>query len=356
MSNLKIEWREDRKRWQVTYYLDGRRKRPLFEEKPEALNFKRKIELGLAPESKDTITLEESGRKYFDMVSEKKSAKSKSNDKRYINLQFHFMTAVRGIERLGTVRLEDMQSFRDWLTVQREFDDKPMNMGPSSINRCLRTLSAFYIQHVRWGDLASNPCEYLEMLPVDENSRAAMSGEQYLKTLEKAQGWLKPVLQFMYLTGAPAICVERLRWEDVDLVKRVYSTMRKKGPRAKIKRVYQKMSAETFALLVMLRNAWPVAEGSVFRDSEGTPLLADRVTREGNSTIRAANVHGVTLYGLRHALASDLTTAGVATEIVRQAMGHGSISTTQRYANKNGNPAVARALESVRGGSLVAER
>jgi integrase len=60
------------------------------------------------------------------------------------------------------------------------------------------------------------------------------------------------------------------------------------------------------------------------------------------------------MYSLRHALASDLTNANVATEIVRQAMGHASIQTTQRYANKGGLQAVANALTQVRGGSLVA--
>lgn len=356
--SVKIRWREDRQAYEVTYYLHGKRKRPLFREKPEALNFKRKIELGLSPEDRDSISIDEAGKKYFAGPSARKSKASRRNDKRYINLHFHFMTYERGIERLASVRLEDMEAFRDWLATLSEYDDKPMKMGPSTVNRCLAVMKHFYIQHVRWRSIIETPCLYLEFLSSEEKPREAAGGAQYLSALDKSPDWFKPVMQFVYLTGAPGSCVERLKWADVDFVGRTYAMFRKKGKEAKWKRIPMQMTDSVFALLIMVRNLWPSTEGPVFRDGAGRALLADRICKTGSRAFKAAGFANLTLYSMRHGLASDLTAANVATEIVRQAMGHASISTTQKYANKIGSKPVVGAIDTVRkqmgGGSLVA--
>ena len=263
------------------------------------------------------------------------------------------MTYERGIERLSTVQLEDMEAFRDWMVVQTEWDKRPMRMGPSSVNRCLRVMKHFYKKHVMWKNLTDTPCMYLEFLECEDVIRGAMTSEQYELALAKTEDWFKPVFKFTRHTGAPPSCIERLTWADVNLAARSFSLLRKKGHKAKWKRINLPMTDETFALLVQVRNQWPTAEGAVFRDQVGRPLLADRICKVANRAIRAAGIEGLTFYSLRHALATDLTDANVATEIVRLAMGHSSMSTTQRYSNKAGLKTIAGALQSVRGAQLV---
>lgn len=353
--SVKVDYRPDRKKWQVTFYLDGKRKRPLFAEKPKAEDFARKIRMGLAPEDVNTITLAEASQLYYTRVSVRKNAKSRSNDKRYLNLQEHFMFAERGIERIGTVALEDMEAFRNWLEAKPVYMDEQVLMGANSINRCLRVLKHFYKKHVQWKNIGDSPCLYLDMLDVIVSERPAMSGEQYLKTLEAClPGWPKETVQFTFLTGIPPTAIERLDWTDVNLANRSYSILRKKGVKAQWRRIPMGLSEPAFAMLVDIRNRTGATEGPVFRDECGRRLLADRVSREANAAIRRAGVTGVTFYGLRHALATDSTAAGIATEVVRQIMGHQSIATTQRYANKVKLSVVTEALESVRGGKLVA--
>lgn len=352
--SVTVEFREDRKKFQVTYYLLGKRKRPLFDSKTEADNFARRVKLGIAEIRDTSITADEAGKAYFARVSERKSKKSRCNDKRYINLHFHFMTYERGIDRLGSVELEDMEAFRDWLLVQKEYDGKALNMGPSTVNRCLAVMKHFYKRHVQWKNISDSPCTYLEFLSSEQKARRAMSLDQYLLALNKAETWVKVVLQFSFLTGAPPVCIERMVWDDVDFQGRTFSVLRKKGAKAKPKRTMLPMIDDVFALLMALRNTTSEVNGPVFRDDRGMPLVADRISKASNRVIRAAGVEGVTLYGLRHALASDLTAANVATELVRQAMIHSSITTTQLYANKSGMTSLVNAIESVRGGSLVA--
>lgn len=359
--SVKVEFRKDRKKFQVTYYVEGKRKRPLFQSKLEADNFARKVRLGIAELESETITIDEAGSKYFELVSSvKKSPKSKSNDKLYINLHYHFMTYERGIERLGTVALEDLEAFRDWLPALRvqPWDEKPkaMRWSNSTTNRCLRVIKAFYRQHIRWKAIERDPGFYLEFLDAEAKERSAMTPGQYAMAREKTEAWFRPTFDFMYATGTPASSVSRMQWSDVQFVERQYTTWRKKGRKARIKRVTFGMTSDAFAILIAIRNAWPAVEGAVFRDKSGRPLLADRITRIANQAIRDAGIREqVSMYGARHALATDMTEANVATEQVRRAMGHQSIVTTQGYANKVGLKVIANAVETVRGGSLVAE-
>jgi integrase len=359
--SVTIEWREDRQRWQVTYWLDSKRKRPMFRERPEAENFARKITLGLGAEDHNSITIEEAGQRYFYSDSQTKSRVSMANDRRYLNLHFHFMTYERGIERLASVRLEDVEAFRDWLPKQTEYDNKPMKWGPKTVNRCLVTIKRLYRRHIQWKNIADTPCIYLDFLDVDDtqvNERAAATGEQYLAALAQSEDWFKPVMQFIYLTGAPGSCVERLKWEDVDFDNRTYSFLRKKGCKAKWKRIHLKMTEEVFSLLILMRNKWQGADGPVFRDNKGRPLLADRICKAGSRAFKKAGFEGITNYCMRHGLASDMTAANIATEIIRQALGHANIATTQRYANKIGSKPILEAIATVRtqnsGGNLVA--
>lgn len=352
--SVNISFRKDREKWQVTYWHLGKRKRPLFDEKREADNFARQVRLGLTPETRDSITIAEASKQYFERVSGRKNSKSRINDRRYLNLHFHFMTVERGIEKLRTIELADVEAFRDWLPRQKEYDGKEMSMGPGTVNRCLRVLKHFFKRHVQWKSIPESPCLYLEFLEEVPTERKVMTVEQYQAMFEKLESWMQPVVYFSFLTGAPPSCIERLTWADVDLQARTFSLLRKKGARAQWKRIPMAMTEPTFALLVAIRNQWPVAEGEVFRDNRGCRIRADRITRKAGEALKAAGIKGVTLYGLRHALASDLTMAGTPTELVRQAMGHQSIATTQRYANKLHLTAISGALESVRGGSLVA--
>jgi site-specific recombinase XerD len=349
--SVKIEYRKDRLRWQVTFYYDGQRRRRLFASELEARNFSRKIQLGISPEAATSTTVEEAIKKYYESVSFRKNKNSKINDKRYLNLLFHFMTEERGIEHLKTVQLDDMEAFRDWLPLQTEYDGKPMKMGSSTVNRLLRVIKHFFRKHVQWKTIVESPCYHLELLEAEENARPPMTKDQFLKSFEAAPQWFKPVFRFIYLTGAPPSCVERLVWSDVDFSSKTIWLTRKKGSKAKWKRVPIPMIDEAHALLLEQRAIYP--EGNVFRNESGTKLDAHWCSSTGNKAIKRAGLKGVTLYGLRHALATELTEANVATELVRQALGHSSISTTQKYLKNIQNKTLVAAVSGVRGG-LVA--
>ncbi len=352
MSSVKVFYRNDRKKFQVTYYLNGVRKRPLFNCKSEADSFARKISLGLSPEDQGAVRIEDAIKRYYENVSLKKSSHSHCNEKRCLNLLYHFMTAERGITRLKSVGLEDVEAFRDWMLSLTEFDGKPTRMGPSTVNRMLAVIKHFFKKNVQWRNITDSPCLYLDLLDAEYKERRAMTQDEYDRMFARVPEWYKPLLQFMRLTGAPPSTIERLTFADIDFSIRTFYLRRKKGAKARWKRIALPMTDKVFAILIKQRNGSAGLDGHVFKDDCGRPMLADRICRIGNKAIRDAGLTHVTLYCLRHALASDLTAAHIPTEIVRQVMGHASISTTQRYANKVGNQVLEAALSLVRGGNL----
>jgi len=368
--SVTVSFRKDRNRYRVNYYLaDGTRKKRLFVERSAAEKFAESVSLGKQPEDEDSITIDQAGKKYFQSESVRKDPKSRSNEKLYINLHHFYMTEVCGHAYLSSVSLSDLEGFREWLPTLTEqpwqnecpeikgelLPRKKMRWGPKTVNRCLAIMKHFYRRHVQWKSIPSNPTEYLELMDAEDVIRPAMSADQFdlmLAKIRPQDQWAVRPLRFMYLTGSPAICVQRLNRTDVNFPDRTYSTLRKKGRKAKWKRSYFGMTDEVFAEFVAAINEWPDQDGAVFRDFGGRRILADRLTEIGNDAIRAAGLKGITLYGLRHALATDLTEANVATEKVRQAMGHASIATTQRYANKVSLRSVALDIQSVRGARL----
>lgn len=348
ITSIKVKFRADREKWQVSYWCDRKRKRPLFVTKQEAENFARKLSKGITPDQSDSIPLSEAIQTYSDEVSKKKA--SSANDTRYFNLMFHFMTEIRGIDLLGEVRLQDLEAFQSWLLETKSVGDESLNMGPSTVNRAFHSIRHFFKKHIQWGNISESPCLYLDNLETEENERRAMTSDEFSLALKHCPEWFKAPFTFIHLTGAPPSCIERLEWSDVDFESRTYRMRRRKGPKAKWKVYQHQMTDAVYSLLLAQRSRFVDASPAVFRNETGGPLLADWCSKVGNASIKAAGLKDVTLYCLRHGLATDLTNANVATEIVRQVMGHASITTTQRYAKRAKSDVLKNALTLVRGG------
>jgi len=348
--SVKKVFRKDRNKWQVTYWLEHKRHRPLFDSEREADDFVRKVKLGFSRRSENSITLDTAIKSYFNDVSKKrKSLKSQKSDKRYFNLLCGFMERDREIKYLSEIKLQDLEAFQIWLSQIDEFLGEPVSMGPATINRAFNSIRHLFKKHVQWGNIEASPCLYLDNLKSEENARRAITADEFQRLMGFVHEADRPTVQFMYYTGAPNSCIERLTFNDVDFEKRTFAFRREKGGR--LSRIDLPMIDEVYELLIQQRIRF--GSGPVFRTRRGHPIKADWLSKLGTRAIRAAGLRGVVLYSLRHALATDMTDANVATEVARQAMGHRSISTTQRYSKNAKSKTLTGALSLVRGG-LVA--
>lgn len=351
---MSIRYRPDRKKWEASVLVHGQRKRPLFQSKREAVEFEREFRLGKIGLKREAAspTIDEAFSAYFEQESAQKNPISAKNDRRYLGLTFHFLTVVRRLELLDEVELDDLKALRKWLKNEQRVDhDYKGAWSPATVNRCMATLKVLFSQQVQSGKLKSDPCLYLDNLPIEPIRRRAMTPVEYETIFDAAPEWFRPALSFMRITGARPSSICRLTWEHVDLSKRVLVLKSKKGAKGKVRIIPVPIGNDLFAILVAERNRRPMAAPSdfVFKNEHDEPLAAEWMSKIGNRVIRRCGLRGVSLYGLRHALAVDLTEAGVPTEVVRQALGHSNISTTQRYAQNIHLGVVADAVERVRG-------
>lgn len=337
---MSVTFRKDRNKWQASWGSGPERQRPLFDSKREADAWVASCKTSGA----DAITIDDAIKIYFGDVSPTKSRSSESNEKRYFNLMFHFLTRVRNKVYLRDVKYSDMVSFQKWLGEPRVYDGKPMNWAPATVNRAFNSIKDLFVYFVRDEKIPSSPCDYLGQLQHEENSRRPMTADEFALAFKAAPEWFKPAMGFIHLTASAPSSVARFKKSDINFDKNEIVITRRKGAKGRWRRITQPM---TEALRHLLENLPAAKHGFVFSNEAGEPLTAEWCSRVGNRAIKAAGLDGVVLYCARHALASDLTDANVSLEVVRQLMGHSNIRTTQRYA-KPKQETLANALKLVR--------
>ena len=98
------------------------------------------------------------------------------------------------------------------------------SVSPVSVNIELRTLKAFLNTVVRWGNLEHNPFNKQPFATVPEFSPLFFTKGDFQKLLNVLKhSWLKEAVVFTVLTGLRRGELINLRWQDVDLQRRIFT-------------------------------------------------------------------------------------------------------------------------------------
>jgi site-specific recombinase XerD len=356
---MSLRFRPDRKKWELSIKDGGKRKRLLFDTKREAADHLAPPVTDSKPvclETQSSITLESAIASYFSARSSTKSRCSKAGERRTFNLKYHFLVSEKGLTYLDQVRYSHLVELQNWLGQPRVYKGKQMHWSPSTVNRAFNSIKDFYVYWVRNETLKSSPAVHVKSLSAPENARRPMTDEEYVRVHRASDDWFRPVVTFMYMSASASSSVARFRWEDVNFEAKEVTITRRKGKSAPWRRKTYPMLDDMAKLLADYRLSYPLAKQRdvVFRNEHGKALTAEWCSRVGMRAVRAAGLSGVYFYGLRHALASDLTDANVSMEVIRQLMGHSNIRTTQRYAQPKSDTMIA-ALRLVRGQEMPPE-
>lgn len=147
------------------------------------------------------------------------------------------------------------------------------------------------------------------------------------------------LLLFLYNTGARIAEALGVRVEDLEFGRRPQIRLRGKGNRERVCPLWRETAV---ALGRLLERQPPPAGGSIFRSARGASL-----TRDGAAYIIEKHVRGasqgtpalrrlrVTPHVFRHSCAVALLQSGVDLVVIRDYLGHASVSTTSRYVSSN---------------------
>jgi integrase len=149
------------------------------------------------------------------------------------------------------------------------------------------------------------------------------------------------VLRVLLATGARPIEIMSLRWADLDLADRVFRLDRHKGDEHAGKDILL-----TPAAVAALRAVPKTSSPFVFFSPYSESGYVTKIEAAWADALKAAGLHKVRPYDLRHSFASLTIGKGVSLYVTGKLLGHKHASTTQRYAHLERS--VARsALDSV---------
>ncbi len=205
---------------------------------------------------------------------------------------------------------------------------------PVTVNIELRNLRACFNTALRWKLISSNPFSGLKLVPVPEQSPVFFSRTDFQKLLNAIETkWLKEIVIFAVLTGMRISEIVNLRWQDVDLQKRIIQIQ--SNPTFKTKQGRKRV-------LPVNNTAFSLLEAKHGKDTSeyvftlnGKKILEDWLSHSFKQAVRDAKLQDGRLHfhSLRHTFASWLVQDGVSLYEVQKLLGHSSSAVTQVYSH-----------------------
>jgi integrase len=249
-----------------------------------------------------------------------------------------------GGRRLDSVRLLDVQQLVD--------DLRARGLSPRTVRLAHAALGGAFKQAIRWGALASNPADLVELPGQERKEVRALSPDEIKAFRGAAVGDRHAALfDFMLATGCRPGEALALRWGDLDLeggramirraLTRVDGKLAMKDPKTKSSRRTIPLPKSVVPALEAHRRAqaeqrmklgpdYARALDLVFANELGLPLEAKNVVRRHlRPILERAKIKGaVRLYDLRHSHATALLAAGVHPKVAAERLGHATTRLT----------------------------
>jgi site-specific recombinase XerD len=306
-------------------------------------------------EIEQSYSIAEEFQLFLDTDSAQKGQRSAKADEYFLGIVSFFFRTVRKIEYINQVRLEDLQLLQIWLAKRQELPGGKIKVpwADPTLEFYSRVLKKFFRKMFHVERIHRNPCTLWKVPKGSAIQRRPMTIQEFSQLHAMAPDWFKPILMFIRLTGSRGASVASLTWEDVHFDSHTLILRSRKGGLKQTKLIPIPMYPALFEFLEVERKKNPTAapKHPVFWGPQYAPVTAQDITTEGSRLIKLVGLRGkVVLYSLRHALAAEMTAAGVPLEITRQAMGHSSINQTSHYAKGIASSVVGEAFAQIRSG------
>lgn len=217
--------------------------------------------------------------------------------------------------------------------VDRYKTERLHKISPVTVNIELRTLRSAFSTAVRWELISSNPFKKVSFASCPELPPRFFSHADFQKLISAVEEpWLKDLVLFATMTGMRRGELVNLRWDDVDLERRLVSIHSRPDFKTKMgKRRTIPLSDAAYQVLIKRRT---LEAGDFVFTIGGTPISPSWVTHRFKHYVRRAKLPGaLRFHHLRHTFASWLVQADTPIFAVQKLLGHSDIKVTQVYAH-----------------------
>jgi integrase len=320
-------------RYRVDYYDQwGRRCRPSFPTKREAEDHKKlllqQFATGQREASPDDMSIKDAIEKYGTLRSEGKV--SKDQDRIYFHRLYDFLLDECGlysVQEITPLHMEQFQALR------------ATKVAGSTVNREFNTYRNFFTTLVRWGSIAKSPTDDLENLPVNPHLRKPWTVEQTQAVINVLPRLYGDFIFAMAVGGFRNVELRNMTWRDVDFERRVViakSRKNKGGLKARVVPMTQEMAIFFSTKRDQAPMGMAVDSAPVFINSRRTVIDNWRLAEVVNRACEKLGFVGLTAYGLRHSLVTEMQSQNLAEEKIKRIVGHSANSrVTAMYTHLN---------------------
>lgn len=210
----------------------------------------------------------------------------------------------------------------------------PRDISPVSVNVELRALRAALNTARKWKLIDANLFEGVSLAEVPERDPLFFSPSDFERLLQCInENWLKEIVVFAVLTGMRRGELLNLRWQEVDLQRRIIQI--RSTPTFKTKHGKKRVIPlnDTAFYLVQSKHGKDTSE-YVFT-LNGKQIFEGWLSHKFKKAVRRAKLEkdGLHFHSLRHTFASWLVQDGVSLYEVQKLLGHSSSSVTEVYSH-----------------------
>ena len=205
-------------------------------------------------------------------------------------------------------------------------------VSPVKVNIDFRTLRAAFSLAVKWGMIPDNPFKKCRQLRIPPKRPVYLTSEEYHKVISVIdKEWFRDIVRFAVTTMMRLGEIVNLRWESVDLQRRVIFVENNADFRTKTRKSrVLPMDEWIYDLLKSVKKK----SGLVFTLPDGRSLRVGYVSSKFKKYVRKAGIRpDIHFHSLRHTGATWLVQNGVPIYTVQHILGHSTIQMTQVYSH-----------------------
>lgn len=269
-----------------------------------------------------------------------KTESKSSTESRDRSIQ-HILLALGAVaeKRIDLVTSEDLEVVKDWLEAQQTRSGKPVRKSTQNIK--LAHMRAAFEEACLRSIIPTNPAKAIKNFSASDSEIVGYFNELELhKLIGAAEGQWRDIIILAAHTGLRRENLLRLRWSEVDLVKRSLFVALVKQKDGTVKKV----AAIPLTLDALQVVSSHKGNGSEFVFSELSKLKSTEPNRKFTRIMKSAGVPRKikgdgdmeskrSFHSLRHSFVSLLAKGDVAPEIRQELTGHADAAVHQIYSH-----------------------
>lgn len=211
----------------------------------------------------------------------------------------------------------------------------------TTVNRTLAHIKAIFNRAIEWeiDGIEKNPAKGIKPLPDRKRHERYLSPEeahQLLDAVSQSHNKLLPyIVAFLLLTGCRKREVLDARWEHIDLERGLLTVPLSKNGKPRhvpLSPAARNVLVKSRLIVTELLGSEEAGNGWVFPNPK-TRKPFGKIQNGWGKARERAELEGLRIHDLRHSFASALVNRGMTLYDVKEALGHSSMVTTQRYAH-----------------------